>query len=785
MRAVRWDFVGRSRSVGLSLCGLALMLLESCTNRPVAELSPKTSNIFVELVANSTVNKIDLLFMIDNSKSMADKQSTLSEAVPALVRRLVTPPCLDENGASLGDSDQEGRCAQGRPEFRAIRDIHIGVITSSLGAHGGDACNVAGGAHESSGDNAHLLATLNRGSGLDTAGLGFLKWAPDGDGESDSTVLIDKFTRLVRSVEEKGCGYESSLEAWYRFLIDPEPPAQVSVAGLNEPAVVSGVDTAVLEQRAKFLRPDSLVAIIMLTDENDCSVRDQTGFVGHWVSRGAPASRSTSTCEQEPNSPCCRTCAFEEAEVPQGCMPAQQDPNCKPPAGASYYSDGDPLDHTNLRCFDQKRRFGVDLLWPTSRYVQGLTEPRVPNARGELVPNPLFQAPPGVVPRVANQVFLAGIVGVPWQDIATPESLAPGNDDQLEYLSYDKLNSEERWDVIVGDPSTYVAPQDPFMVESVTARVGVNPILDVRTSANTSLDPRANPINGHEADYTSSARDLQYACTYPLPAPIDCAGDDSCDCASDELRFNRPLCNPPSIGPAGTMQYFAKAYPGLRHLEVLKDVGAVTTNAIVGSICPKVLASGAKASPAYGYNPALHALVDRLKAGFKGGCMSRELSVKPDGSLPCTVVETQPVPLGQSCSADNTPPDGCDAARGRQPASSRLARSVRAELASVGACGGADGPACSDFCMCQLLPVAGAGQSECQNNPDDAEVQSSEQAYGFCYVDPKLPPFGQGIGDPKVVENCLETEPRRLRFIGKDTPAKNSITLMACAGESG
>ena len=28
---------------------------------------------------------------------------------------------------------------------------------------------------------------------------------------------------------ENGCGYEASLEAWYRFLVDPEPPSAVQL----------------------------------------------------------------------------------------------------------------------------------------------------------------------------------------------------------------------------------------------------------------------------------------------------------------------------------------------------------------------------------------------------------------------------------------------------------------------------------------------------------------------------------------------------------------------------
>jgi hypothetical protein len=325
------------------------------------------------------------------------------------------------------------------------------------------------------------------------------------------------------------------------------------------------------------------------------------------------------------------------------------------------------------------------------------------------------------------------------------------------------------------------------MVESVAERDGSNPILDVRTAPSSASSARANPINGHEADYRSNPLDLQYACTYELPERIDCSSDTTCDCAANELPFRRSLCHDPTTGAVGTMQYFAKAYPGLRQLEVLKDFGARTSNAIAGSICPKLSRPDQRDLPSYGYNPAMHALVDRLKEGFRGACMSRELNLRADGSLPCTVVETQPVATEQRCGSDATPPAGCDGARSRKPASPQLARSVREELAKVGACGTQGRPACSEFCMCQILPVSGAGVAECQNNPDDDQVQSSEAAFGYCYVDPHAPPRGQGIGALEVVAppRCEETQPRRLRFMGKDTPAKNTLTLMACAGESG
>jgi hypothetical protein len=80
---------------------------------------------------------VDLLFVIDNSISMFDKQAILSEAVPLLVQRLITPNCLDAQGVVVGTSDAAGNCALGAAEFAAVPDLHLGVITSSLGSHGG------------------------------------------------------------------------------------------------------------------------------------------------------------------------------------------------------------------------------------------------------------------------------------------------------------------------------------------------------------------------------------------------------------------------------------------------------------------------------------------------------------------------------------------------------------------------------------------------------------------------------------------------------------------------
>ena len=87
--------------------------------------------------------KVDLLFMIDNSISMSDKQEVLRAAVPDLVARLVNPVCVDTEGNQY-PAPPEGSTTcpdgpEGQPltqEFNPIRDINIGIVSSSLGDGG-------------------------------------------------------------------------------------------------------------------------------------------------------------------------------------------------------------------------------------------------------------------------------------------------------------------------------------------------------------------------------------------------------------------------------------------------------------------------------------------------------------------------------------------------------------------------------------------------------------------------------------------------------------------------
>lgn len=752
--------MGRATTWGLT-CAAVTVLGSACLSRPVASTEPRTSNLNVERIRTEVIDKIDLLFVIDNSISMGDKQALLAKAVPQLVERLIVPRCVSPEGVTHRRTSENEACPAGfGPEFRAATDIHIAVITSSLGGHG--AANSLCTNAPPTDDRAWLLPKVRPERNLaDYAGSGFLAWDPEQrltpPGERDSRRLGEAFGAMVKAADENGCGYEATLESWYRFLVDPEPPLQITVQ--ERRSVATGVDNELLAQRRAFLRPDSLVAIVMLTDENDCSIRDD-GAGYYLADQDLDMTRGTFVCDQDPNAPCCLPCALSGAP-PDGCAPPSSDPACQ---GGGKLTERE--DRANLRCLRNKQRFGYDFLYPTSRYVDALTKLQVVRrSDGQLVDNPLFITEPGRPPRPQSSIYLAGIVGVPWQDIADEASLnGPG----LRYLGPAELEARGRWDVIVGNPAINQAPRDPFMLESTAPRSGQNPITGDAIAPATSQNPRQNTINGHE-QVDVDGTDLQYACTFPLEKPAPCTGDGPCDCQPATPRFegdlarNRPLCQPPSGGPAETTQYFGKAYPGRRPLEVLKGIGE---SAIVASICPKVLNEG---EPGYGYEPAVDAIVERLKTVLSARCLPRPLAVGTGegGKLPCVVVEAAPPALSRDGSC------GCDSTKRRAPASSAAQDVVRRQLADLRQCDTPSTPSCSSFCLCELAQAEGPGLDECLNS----EVGSDTE--GYCYVNP----FGaEPSGNPRLVAGCEEGSQQLIRFVGPETPRPGATTFLACLG---
>jgi hypothetical protein len=615
-----------SRRSSLALrCALPLFVLTllACgTVEDVFRTNPSTGGAGPGGEGGSALptTRVDLLLVIDNSRSMADKQEILSLAVPGLVQSLANPRCLDPQGipADTQPATPDEDCPTGTArQFPPVQDMHVGVITSSIGGHGADSCS--GATEPTENDQAHLISRMPGGGNVSTyQSYGFLAWDPgqgmSPPGEDDPATLAESLTNLVVGAGQVGCGFEAPLESWYRFLCDPDPYETITVE--NGAATPQGTDQVLLQQRKDFLRPGSLLAIVVLSDESDCSLRD--GGQYYYAAQLGTGSgiyhlpRAQSACAADPADACCRSCG--QAAGP-GCPP--KGPECATP----YDQLGD---HANLRCWDQKRRFGIDFLYPVDRYVAGLTAAELADRNGNVVPNPIFS---DLDPsdgesdvRDPGLVVLASIQGVPWQDIARQNSAGvPDLEQGLDaaghavgaFQSAAELESGGVWNVILGDPSGYYAsaadrPDDPLMIASVDPRSGSNPVTD-DPLAPPGADTMANPINGHE--YSIPLRnDLQYACIFPLAAPRDCSSPEAVTCDCVEAANNSPLCQDPS-GNYGTIQYRAKAYPGLRQLELVR---ALESRGVVGSICPAQ--TGAPSAVDFGYAPTVRSLLEAMQS---------------------------------------------------------------------------------------------------------------------------------------------------------------------------
>lgn len=747
-----------SRSIRFATPGIIATALSgsACLDRPVVSAAPKTNAIHSERIRQSAVDKVDLLFMIDNSASMADKQLVLAEAIPDLLNRLVAPACVEvvEGEERYVDKEADGSCPKGaQPEFEPINDIHIGIISSSLGGNGSTACPTNG--NPANDDKARLLSRGDGGSIPTYADKGFLQWDPDGKkspkGTASEAELGNAFKEMVVGVGQTGCGYEQSLEAVYRFLIDPEPHLETTLVpeeGRSVPlAVLEGVDEALLQQRRDFLRPDSLVAIVSLSDENDCST-----IAGgrHYLSLqdGYAPPRATSACKEDPNGECCGPCVGWSP--PPSCTSVAEDAECAINGGRLTEVEA----NTNLRCFDQKRRMGVSYLYPPSRYVDAIKSHVVPNREGELVQNPLYQdlqCENGIdckPSRDESLVFWAMIVGVPWQDIANdPTDLSKG------YMTTKALLETDRFSVILGDPtaSPPTLPTDPLMIEAIDPRDGMHPITgDPMVHPDVGNPPARyqNPMNGHER-IIDRRNDLQYACIFDLAEPQEDQGGPFEDCERSSASQN-PLCQHPEDGAFGTTQYAAKAYPGLRHLQVARELG---DQAIVASICPANL-KDAKA-PDYGYRPAIGALIDRLKVSLRTRCLPRPLEPnvcvpREDpayGQVPCVILEAKPLPTEGACAC---------ATQGRRAPNPQV---VTEEVESAGPC------------VCEIEQLSGDGLIACEHEVDASKIPAG----GWCYVDPL-----QGLGNPEIVASCAPSERRLIRFVNEGNPATDSTIFITC-----
>jgi hypothetical protein len=759
-RSTRRSALGSGLGIGIAVTLGAIA--PSCIDRPVVAIEPRGQQVHPEVLRVGRVDKVDLLFVVDNSSSMSDKQSELGKRIPDLVAAITTPVSTTSRKSQ-------------------VIDVHVAVITSSLGSYGTGVCMNSPGAHRD--DAAHLLPRADDAivDGWKVAAVGdeptkaacpkpvtsaALRWvfdpkkATNGElsGTEGATTLQTAASCLVESAEDNGCGYEATLEAMVRFLVDPAPyataKAPCTVASDVESCVegdiqVSGRDETLLEQRRQFLRNDSLVAIIILSDENDASLMPMGKNWKPWAA-STRMKKAWSGCASvpddfDPSTPDDYAKLAKDWRC-KSCDDDPSDPSCSGEFGRapSGLFKGD-VDDINLRPFDQVQRFGKNFLWPVQRYVDALSKPQFVGSDGKLGANALFAGG-----RSADRVVVAGIVGVPKVLVSDAE----GNPKSL---------SESDWEKIV---SPDLSKRDPHMIESIGPRDGVVHFDPAH--------PGVDVVNGGDRDVPGS-KYLQYACIAPRAVPSTIP--DECTGPSPELRD-------PTCAPGGVMKSF-RAYPGLRHLRMLHALGP---SGFVASICDTSYAS------------AIRGVNEKIQGALGGQCLTTPLAVDATGNVQCLVLEsfessqvdgkTRCEDVGHGYCTPGTKPCRLEGSDYPPIDLATAASQLNFPISSVGADGvvtrtrsqaypmdgnlyvdGADG---KKHLVCEMMQLAGgrvpeADATACQTNKEFAIAPGT--GGGYCYS-----------REPAVVgEGCQKVgSVGTIRFLGDVDPKGGSEVFTLC-----
>ena len=154
-----------------------------------------------------------------------------------------------------------------------LPDVHIGVISSDMGA-GSD--NIGGNCSRVLGDRgllwgndtynpiASVAGPPNNGCGLNPGARWIEDVAnPNGVGRSTNYTgnLTDVFSCLAKAVGVNGCGYEHQLQS-LRVALNPQ---QVNCDSQGKNC------TDINMENVGFLRDKAYLAIVLITDEDDCS----------------------------------------------------------------------------------------------------------------------------------------------------------------------------------------------------------------------------------------------------------------------------------------------------------------------------------------------------------------------------------------------------------------------------------------------------------------------------------------------------------------------------------
>jgi hypothetical protein len=168
--------------------------------------------------------KLDLLFMVDNSRSMLPLQARLTREFPVLIQTLQALPA-------------------------GLPDLHIGVVSSSMGAGPNDVPDI------------QSCPRGGDGGRLRTPSISVCPDKPSdryiiaGGAFKNYPTTIEKAFTCLASLGDEGCGFEHQLESL---------------------AAALGIRRAAPVENTGFLRPDAALGLVLITNEDDCSAPPDT-----------------------------------------------------------------------------------------------------------------------------------------------------------------------------------------------------------------------------------------------------------------------------------------------------------------------------------------------------------------------------------------------------------------------------------------------------------------------------------------------------------------------------
>jgi hypothetical protein len=233
------------RFVASSLLGVSVGLLAGCPDRSISEVTPLQGRVEAKDIPVVINRDLDLLFVIDDSPSMADKQANLIKNFPEFMKVLSSIP-------------------------GGLPNVHIGVVTSDLGTQGAGDSNPSfgpgigqlgmGGCSGTGKDGNLQLFTAAGAVGGDlfisdiadpVSGIRTRNYMPA------TEARLEEIFGQMASAGAGGCGFEQHLEAM-RHALQPSNAVNQRFLRKGDPVTHEG---------------EAYLGVIIIADEDDCSLQ--------------------------------------------------------------------------------------------------------------------------------------------------------------------------------------------------------------------------------------------------------------------------------------------------------------------------------------------------------------------------------------------------------------------------------------------------------------------------------------------------------------------------------